>query len=531
MGIFDYVGGLTPRRSGFDLSERKICDFDMGDIIPVYCRMAIPGDVWKFNFSAVLRAMPMVAPTFTSIDASVYAFFVPFRLLWSKWDKFCTGGKDGNFSDRPPMYSGFSIKKYQFEDYLGFPLTATSGVSDESKTLGVSTFPIYSYNLIYNTYWRDENLDNELSPCGDVYEFDDPKGVQNISHKIQKSRWRKDYFTSALPFQERGTPPAMYFSNAPVMFSTETYLQNVSNPNFPPASFITFKDGKFSTENGKHPLIGFNPGIAESPTEQLKACFSGVADLSGVGFTTNDLRLLAQVQKFLERNARGGYRYNEWLLAHYGISPHDETLQRPQFLGGAHFPVIISEVLQTSASSSDSALGNYAGHGMGVSRNHLFRYHVKEYGLIMVEITLRPRRDYIPQGIPREWLFQSRYDLPLPEFVGLSEQPVYEREIFWMKNQESSDKPFGYQGRFNEFRTSFNKVVGGLRDTFKYWTFADKFSSAPGLNPQFLECTPTRDPFAVQSNDVKTWWMDFRSEVKAYRPLPYVAEPGYVDRF
>lgn len=526
MGVFDFVGGLSPRRSGFHLPERKICDFDMGDIVPVFCRMAIPGDVWKFNFSAVLRAMPMVAPTFTSIDCSVYAFFVPFRLLWSKWDKFCTGGKDGNFSEKPPVYNSLYGDKYTFIDYMGFPVG--NSVPDTSTSLKVSTFPMNAYNLIYNTYWRDENIDPERDSCGDVYEYDEPDNlVSGYNTVLAKSRWRKDYFTSALPFQERGTPPAMYFSNAPVLFTNEL----VSFNGTPPAPYISVKDSNgLDFAAGSAHAVGF-VGTHLPSDAYNSSNLSGVADLSGIGFTTNDLRLLTQVQKFLERNARGGYRYNEWLLAHYGVAPRDETLQRPQFLGGAHFPVIISEVLQTSASSSDSALGNYAGHGMGVSRNHLFKYHVKEYGVIMVELTLRPRRDYIPQGYPREWLFQSRYDLPLPEFVGLSEQPVYERELYAQAGQESSDAPFGYQGRFNEYRTSFNKVVGGLRDTFKYWTFADKFSSAPGLNSQFLECNPTRDPFAVQSSDVKTWWLDFRSEVKAYRPLPYVAEPGYMDHF
>ena len=530
MGAFDYVGGLSPRRSGFNLPERKICDFDMGDIIPVYCRMAIPGDVWKFNFSAVLRAMPMVAPTFTSIDCSVYAFFVPFRLLWSKWDKFCTGGKDGNFNELPPHGFTINFEKYSLGDYFGFPVGSNIG-ADTSKTLLRSAFPFFAYNLIYNTYWRDENIDLERVDCGDVYEFDSTTVQSTGTYNIAKSRWRKDYFTSALPFQERGTPPAMFFSNAPVIF-TNHFAAQTSGSSAPIIGYDTSGQsptGSMFGYNGSGKILTFKDRDGEVPFSANN--LSGVADLSGVGFTTNDLRLLTQVQKFLERNARGGYRYNEWLLAHYGVAPRDETLQRPQFLGGAHFPVIISEVLQTSASSSDSALGNYAGHGMGVSRNHLFKFHAKEFGVIMVQLTLRPRRDYIPQGFPREWLFQSRYDLPLPEFVGLSEQPVYEREIFAKVGQESSDVPFGYQGRFNEYRTSFNKVVGGLRDTYKYWTFADKFSSAPGLNSQFLECNPTRDPFAVQSSDVKTWWLDFRSEVKAYRPLPYVAEPGYMDHF
>ena len=281
--------------------------------------------------------MPMVAPTFTSIDCSVYAFFVPFRLLWSKWDKFCTGGKDGSFSEKPPFLDIGMKPKYSVFDYLGFPVESTSGSSsDTSKTLGVSAFPLYAYQLIYNTYWRDENIDKEVYHCGDVYEFDD-KSSAITNFDLLKARWRKDYFTSALPFQERGTPPAMYFSNAPVVF-TNNFSSQTSGSSAPIIGFDTSGQsptGSMFGYNGSGKILTFKDRDGETPFSANK--LSGVADLSSVGFTTNDLRLLTQVQKFLERNARGGYRYNEWLLAHYGVAPRDETLQRPQFLGGAHF--------------------------------------------------------------------------------------------------------------------------------------------------------------------------------------------------
>ena len=261
----------------------------------------------------------------------------------------------------------------------------------------------------------------------------------------------------------------------------------------------------------------------------LNALNKNTVDLSSATtFDISDLRLAFQIQKWMERNARAGARYTEFLRAHFGVSPRDERLQRPEYIGGSKSPVIFSEVLQTSSTDVTSPQGNLAGHGLTVSQSYCGKYHATEYGLVIGLMSVMPRTSY-SQGINRQWLRRTKYDFYFPEFANLSEQAVENAEICATASSAHNTGIFGYQGRYDEMRTKDNMVCSQMRDTFDYWHLARQFdpTTPPTLNDDFVECIPRKDIFAVPSEPGLI--VSFGNIIKAIRPLPIMGEPGLID--
>lgn len=258
-----------------------------------------------------------------------------------------------------------------------------------------------------------------------------------------------------------------------------------------------------------------------------KAFFNdNTVDLSVAStFDIADLRLAFQIQKWMERNARAGVRYTEFLKSHFGISPRDERLDRPEYIGGSKVPIIISEVLQTSSTDATTPQGNLAGHGITVSDAYCGKYLAQEYGLIIGIMSVMPRSAY-SQGINRQWLRRTKYDFYFPEFANLSEQAILKAEIL-AKDADSTHNQdiFGYQGRYDEMRTKQSLVCGDMRSTFDYWHLGRQFNagSPPALNADFIKCVPRKDVFAVPSEPGLI--VSFGNIIKAFRPLPYISNP------
>jgi len=496
--IFSHVRGLQPRRSVFDLSYEKKFTCDMGQLIPVMCDEVVPGDFWKIGNRSVIRFQPMVAPALHEINQYVHYFFVPYRLLWEDWEDFITGGVDGDDSSTLPTWNPSSggDDKGTLWDYLGFPIDV-----DPAGAYPLD-FPRRAYNLIYNEYYRDENLITE---------------VALTNEDILLRCWEKDYFTSALLTQQRGTSPALPISgstnatwNYPTDFVQDTGTHTVYADN---------ADNKIHV-NDATALANLHTFL-ESNT---------VSFASATTFDIADLRLAFQIQKWMERNARAGVRYTEFLKAHFGVSPRDERLQRPEYIGGSKSPIIISEVLQTSKTDTvapASPQGNLAGHGIGISDAYCGKYHATEYGLIMGIMSVMPRSAY-QQGINRQWLKETRYDFYFPEFANLSEQAIRNVEIFVTDgNSATNIAIFGYQGRYDELRTKQNMVCADMRDTYDYWHISRQFASVPTLNDTFVTCDPRKDIFAAP--DSPGLIVAFGNVIKAFRPLPLMAEPGLID--
>lgn len=555
MSVFSSVLGNKVGRSVFDLSHVKRFTCDMGQLIPVYFDECVPGDTRKIGMQCVTRFQPLVAPILDSVDLTVHYFFVPTRLLMDKeedWNIFLTGGKDGkdtsvtlpkwNFSfydgyptsGKTPFSNGKNFGKYSLWDYFGLPCESSYVYDFYSKILDnnfVCAFPQRAYNLVFNEFYLDENLCDKVD-----------MGNSTLLYRS----WKKDYFTSALPWQQRGTAPALpLIGTVPVdnLVGSSFYLGNSTYPlqfnlNNGQSSHVNVNNIPNDVNND---FLLFGQSRHQSGSVRLDSVSGVFASAGGSAPSVNlgsagsfdvaTIRQAFQIQRWLELNARGGVRYTEFLRSHFGIAPKDEVLGRPQYLGGTKSSIVVSEVLQTSASSDASPQGNLAGHGLGASSDYICTFTSKEFGYIIGIASWMPKPSY-QQGINRIFSRKTKYDFYFPEFAHLSEQAVLNGEIY--ATGTAKDKEiFGYQGAYNEMRYAQSFNCADMRDTFKYWHLGRIFTNAPSLNAGFLTTNSAydggirKDIFASQ--DEPGLLVQFANIVKAIRPLPVYGTPGFVD--
>ena len=501
-GVFQSVRSASPGRSVFNLSYEKKFTCDMGQLIPVMCDEMVPGDKFNIGNQMIIRFQPLVAPILHEINVFCHYFFVPYRLLWSDWEKFITGGEDGTFTATLPRWTPSSNAVGSLWDYMGMP----TGVTPTNRL--PLDFPKRAYNFIWNSFYRDETLQTAL----DI----------NTSDTVLRRAWEKDYFTSSLPWQQRGTAPALPIAGTTSAVFASTVGTLLSGGQ---------KVGMFNS--GSSAIAGeTSSGAGAGNYLRVTKTYldDNIVDLShATTFNVSDLRLAFQVQKWLERNARGGARYVEFLKSHFGVSPRDDRLQRPEYIGGSKSPVIISEVLQTAGTGvtgQTTPQGNMAGHGISVNQSHCASYYAQEFGVVIGLMSVMPRTAY-QQGINRQWLRQTKYDFYFPEFANLSEQAIEGAEIYASATPADNISVFGYQGRYDEMRYKPNLVCGQLRDTYDYWHLGRQFTSKPLLNDSFIQCVPRKDVFAAQTEPALI--VQFGNLIKAVRPLPRLAEPGLID--
>ena len=410
--VFQQTGALRPGKSAFDLSHVKIFDANIGALIPVYVEDVLPGDVIDLSHVHVIRSQPLVTPIYHRLEVFSHTFFVPYRILFRDMEKFLTRGASGDEVVALPKFAsshfagnGAEVNRYGLWDYFGLPIhDPATGIPADSY---VFTNQPPTHDLIWRAYWviwrdyyRDSNHQvNYPNGTGATITVPVPIGespdemLDNLDAWMAKETdisdnipcdylayrcWSKDYFTSALPWQQRGTAPAIPLSGT--LAAT-----------WDPADFVPASGGEetalFSNTAGQRQMRidGTN-----APTNALNFFNSNVVPLSTFGMSVADLRATIQTQKWMERNARGGYRYNEFLAAHFGVQPRDERLQRPEYLGGSRNPVIISEVLQNSSTDTTSPQGNMSGHAMAVDQAFHSRYRVLEHGVIMTIMSIMP---------------------------------------------------------------------------------------------------------------------------------------------
>lgn len=546
---FTKVRGLKPPKSVFNLSYEKKFDFDMGQLIPVTCEEMVPGDLFKFGNEIVIRFQPLFAPILQEVNVYVHYFFVPTRLLWSDWEEFITGGEDGPTSDLSgPMLPRLQTGSYtsaevcgpfSLYDYFGFPIIKDSNNNYSYPGAGTSpssglgyyfrplAFPWMAYNLIWNEFYRDETLQDE---------------VPLTQPSVLNRNWAKDYFTSALENQQRGVAPALPISGIlPVTFDDGSLVPVVAALSDLPADYYRqlYSDTDLSTGSATGTIKARNNVAADDEYRVFADMEGAGVNLAGAAtIDVADLRLIYQVEKWMERNMRCGVRYTEFLHAHYGVSPRDDRLQRPEYLGGSKSPIIVSEVVQSSESSQQTTpTGRLYGKAITADRNYIGSYHAKEFGYLVGIMSVMPKPTY-QQGVDRQWLRKSRWDFFSPEFSHLSEQEVTTEEVFAFPgtNTDTTGRidnayKFGYQARYNEMRANRSKVCGSLRDTLDYWHLGRKFDTVPQLNSDFITCDPTRDDLKriFQVQNVPGMICNFANIITAIRPIPKFGEPGLVD--
>ena len=522
MSVFSHVKVKKPKSSTFDLSHQKKLSGKMGELIPIFCAETVPGDEFKINTAQLLRMAPMLAPIFHQITVYQHFFFVPNRLLWDNWEGFITGGEDGNNSSVWPNLefdSGTSRIGYLC-DYMGIP-------DDFGYTANVSALPFAAYGTIYNEYYRDENLiDKKDYKCAD--------GTQSVVTKsdfINMSRgrclkraWQHDYFTSALPWTQKGPEATIPLgTSAPITWTQNSAdtLRNVDGTSWPWTvnfDLNTTTTGDFTgvlrTDVGGGTYRGTSVDNTANLTTDLSAATAA---------TINDLRSAFRLQEWLEKNARGGSRYIESILSHFGVRSSDARLQRPEFLGGGSVPIQVSEVLQTApAQGSSTPLAEMAGHGIAVGSNANIEYRCEEHGFIMGIMSIMPKTAY-QQGLNKMWSREDRFDYFWPEFAHLGEQEVALKEIY--TNTTTPENTFGYVPRYAEYKYLNDSVHGELKTTLDFWHLGRKFATTPALNQTFIECDPSDRIFAVQGQE--HIYAIINHKVLAKRPMPYFGTPTF----
>lgn len=501
--LFKNVGIARIRRSAHDLSYEYKTTCNMGQIIPVQCDEVVPGDIWVQGIQAVIKALPLAAPPMHQIDVVFHSYFWPYRFLTDAegtfdWEKYITGDEDGEDAQTLPRWEPTDTTAGSLWDYLGFPV----GVNPTGAF--PHDGPRQAYADIYNQYYRPEEIVAEIG-----YDNED----------IQLACYEKDYFTSAQLDQQRGIAPALSLSGTTYAdFSGGNAIVNGNGP--PTTHNMVVSDG------GVYPSIYINS--SQGSSNALDALNNNEVDFADAStFDIAELRLTTQIQRWMERNQRAGARYTESLYAHFGIKRQDSRLQRPEYIGGSKNHVMMSEIPQTSQSDT-TPQGTLAGKGTCVDRGFIGKYRVKEHGLIMTMMIIRPKSLYM-QGINRQWLRYDREEFYWPEFANLSEQAIIRAEIYADGNDTNNNTVFGYAGHYDEMRVKHNMVTNLMRTDFDYWHCGRIFSSAPELNQTFLE---------VDNADVNRPWValdepsficTIGNNIKAIRPIPIIAEPGYMD--
>jgi len=510
-------------RSMFNRQTSYKTTIDSGYLYPFFVDEVLPGDSFNFNATIFGRLSTPLVPIMDNLHADTFYFFCPARLVWRNWVKL--NGEQDNPGDSidylvPQIVSpvgGFPVGS--LFDYFGLP---TVGQIDPTGTQSINALPARCYNLVYNHWFRDENLQNSIV----VNTGDGPDPYTD--YVIKRRGKRKDYFTSCLPFAQKGAAVTLPLGATAPVVSNNTAIQYQLGAGNNVKSFVMTNGAASVTLNSNATSSG---SIQFGPNTGLYADLS-----SATAATVNQLRLGFQIQKLLERDARGGTRYSEMLQAHFGVRPQDYRLQRPEYLGGGSTPVTVNPIAQTQAtgaSGTSTPLGQLAAMGTVLSQNNSWRYSALEHGYIIGLISIRADLNY-QQGTRKLWSRRTRYDFYMPEFAMLGEQAVLQKEIYTRGLPANDDLVFGYQERWAEYRYFPSLITGKFRSTasgtLDIWHLAQNFTTAPNLNAVFIEDNPPVSRIVAVPSQPQ-FLLDCFMNIKTVRPMPLYSVPGLIDHF
>lgn len=533
---FSLVPSAEIRRSSFDRSHGYKTTFDSGRLVPFFLDEALPGDTFNLSCSLFARLATPIAPFMDNLFLETFFFFVPSRLVWDHWQAFNgEQAKPGASTDYlVPQCKVTNLQNGTIGDYFGLP-------TNVNNPLSVSVLPGRSLALIWNEWFRDENLQDPL----DLVTDDTGKVLANgdfyTMPPLPRGK-RHDYFTSALPWPQKGEsvdlplggrlnlvgPRSLDLSNVGTLVkftgsnshftSTNRYFQD-DTAYYPPSSDRASNFSLYNLSNIKY-VDGSN----------LDSWYGDLTTSTAISI--NSMRQAFQVQRLLERDARGGTRYTEIIRSHFGVISPDARLQRPEYLGGSSTRININPVQQTSGTTDVSPQGNLAAYGVAGDNFHGFTHSFTEHGYIIGLVNVRADLTY-QQGLNRLWSRETRFDFYWPSLANLGEQAILNKEIYAQGTAEDDDV-FGYQERYAEYRYFPSLITGKFRSTdpqsLDIWHLSQKFENLPRLNAEFIkDKPPLKRVIAVPSEP--EFLLDVYFKMNCVRPMPVYSVPGMIDHF
>ena len=524
--MFSEVPSVAIPRSSFDRSHGHKTTFDAGYLVPVFVDEALPGDTFQVNLNAFARLATPLYPIMDNMRMETFFFFVPYRLIWDNFQKFCgEQASPGASTDYlvPKLTLNNAANETIF-DYMGLPTYVTSNLS-------VNALPFRAYNLVFNEWFRDQNLQASI-----VVNTGDGPDLMG-TYALQRRGKRHDYFTSCLPWLQKGEAVQLHLGTMAPVGGIGKKTTLFTGPQNQPVY-----DSTKLTGTTTYPLTGLfdnsnNDGVMYVRGSNNNPGFPEIyADLSqATASTVNELRQAIQVQRILERDARAGTRYTEIVQSHFGVISPDARLQRPEYLGGGSSPVHISPVAQTFG-DANAPTGTLAAIGTAGFTGHGFAKSFTEHGVILGLINVRADLTY-QQGVDKMWLRSTRYDFYWPALAHLGEQAVLNKEIFVdaaSVGNGVAEQVFGYQERYAEYRYKPSKVTGKFRSndagSLDAWHLSQEFAATPALSSAFIQDDPPVDRVIAVPSEPH-FLFDSYINMRCTRPMPVYSVPGLIDHF